>query len=84
MLHCIDRFCQLKHQAISAKKIEKFGATLNLGLYKNVDSNRILNAFNIVYDDRELRVSMIEYGRKLVDGKGLIRVSDIIARACEE
>lgn len=75
---------QLRHQAISVKKISELGATLDLGMYKNVNFERLLEQFNELFQSRELREQMVERGRALVDGKGLLRVSKIIAEATME
>ena len=89
----VDRMCagvpgivinQLRHQAVSSEKIADFGATMDLGLYKNVKSESLLEAFNTLFENKNLRKRMSERGRLLVDGNGLVRVSDIIAKACEE
>jgi spore coat polysaccharide biosynthesis predicted glycosyltransferase SpsG len=89
----VDRMCagvpgividQLRHQAVSSQKIADFGATMDLGMYKGVSSESLLEAFNTLLENKNLRKRMSERGRLLVDGKGLVRVSDIIAKACEE
>ena len=89
----VDRMCacvpgivinQLVHQALSSKKTADFGATMDLGLHKNVNSESLLDAFNTLLENKNLRDRMSERGRMLVDGKGLARVSNIIAKACEE
>ena len=84
----IERLCagvpgivinQLKHQAKMSKQISKFGATVDLGFYKNVNSDILLKEFNSLLEDKNLRKSMSVLGKKLVDGKGIKRISNIIA-----
>lgn len=74
---------QLRHQAAASKKTADFWATMDLGLYKDVNSESLLDAFNTLLENKNLRKRMSERGKMLVDGKGLMRVSNIIARACD-
>ena len=71
------------HQAASVREIAGFGATVDLGLFKDLGPRRLLEAFNKLIEDTGSRERMSKCGRLLVDGKGLIRVSDIIARECK-
>ena len=86
----IERMCagvpgivvsQLRHQAISVKKISELGATLDFGMHKNMNFRRLLEQFNELFQNRELRKQMVKNGRSLVDGNGLLRVSKIITEA---
>jgi len=83
----IERMCagvpgivvsQLRHQAVSVRKISELGATMDLGIYKDVNFERLLEIFNELFQNRALRKQMVEHGRSLVDGNGLMRVSKII------
>lgn len=85
----IERLCagvpgivinQLMHQAKISQKIAELGATVDLGFYKNVNSESILGAFNTLVENKDMRKHMSEYGRSLVDGKGIERVSNIIVK----
>ncbi len=88
----IERMCagvpgvvisQLLHQAVSAKKVSEFGATLDLGLYKNVNPESFLEAFDRLLENKDWRERMSKRGRLLIDGKGLSRLSEIISRGCK-
>lgn len=74
---------QERHQSASARKIASFGATVDLGIFRGLKTKRLLQAFNSLTEDNGMRERMSKCGRFLVDGKGLIRVSDIIVGACQ-
>jgi len=83
----IDRMCagvpgivitQLKNQEKSVRKIAESGATIDLGFFKRVTSDELLKTFDHFFDNRNLRISISKKGRKLVDGKGIGRVAEII------
>ncbi len=71
---------QLVHQAQLSRFIMEQGATLDLGLHNNITDERILEAFNDLIEDFALRESIMVNGNKLVDGKGLERVAQVIIR----
>ena len=83
----IERICsgvpglvinQNSHQAIYSKMIEEYGATVNLGYYKDVSADVILNSFNELFENRFARRRISDNGVKLIDGNGLQRISKII------
>jgi UDP-2,4-diacetamido-2,4,6-trideoxy-beta-L-altropyranose hydrolase len=74
---------QLLHQAVLSRKVSEMGASLDLGMYRDVSAKDIKGAFDMLLEDKALRERMTKRGRKYVDGKGLQRVSEIIAKACE-
>lgn len=71
------------HQATSVKEIANRGATVDLGIFKDLKPKRLLEAFNNLIENKCMRERMSKRGRLLVDGKGLIRVSNIIVGECQ-
>lgn len=45
--------------------------SIDLGFHKSVDSNKLINSFTKLRNDRHLRKKMFDNGRALVDGNGL-------------
>ena len=83
----IERMCsgvpgivisQLKHQEKSVRKITEYGATINLGSHKQVSDNEILKTFDSLIENSKRRARLVDRGRKLIDGQGIKRVSQII------
>jgi UDP-2,4-diacetamido-2,4,6-trideoxy-beta-L-altropyranose hydrolase len=69
---------QESHQDASVVEYEKFGATLNLGIYSELNEDTLLKSFDKLYENTALQDNMVNIGRKLLDGHGLQRVSNII------
>ena len=87
-----DRLCsgvpgivvnQLLHQTETSQKVMDYDATLDLGYYKYVSEQNLLNQFDNLMLNKSSRKKMSEKGKSLVDGKGLYRVSEIIVDACK-
>ena len=75
---------QMTHQSVLSKEASQYGATVNLGMHSDVCERDILKAVDAMIEDRNRRDLMRDRGRELVDGKGLLRVSDIIVAACKK
>ena len=72
---CISSF---KHEEPSAQKFMSKNFLINLGMQKNVDKNQIEKQLvKLLYDVKKRKI-MSAQGKKIVDGKGLIRVTKII------
>jgi spore coat polysaccharide biosynthesis predicted glycosyltransferase SpsG len=87
-----DRLClgvpgivvnQLLHQTETSQKVMDYGATLNLGYYKYVSEQNLLDQFDSLMLNKNYRKKMSERGKSIVDGKGVCRVSEIIVGACK-
>ena len=72
---CISSF---KHEEPNAKVFASKGFLINLGMQKNIKSNDIQNALITILNDKTKRKKMSIIGRKLIDGRGLLRVTKII------
>ena len=57
-----------------ADNLDKFGLTLNLGWYSEINSNDFLTRLRELIFNFERRKSMSENGRRIIDGKGAERV----------
>ncbi len=75
---------QEMHQAASVREFASFGAAMDLGLSNELKSKTLLRAFDDLLENKEMRERMSKLGRRLIDGKGLLRVSDLIVRECQE
>ena len=63
-----------KNQEQIAIELEKHGATLNLGWHNLIDSSTIADKLHSLTASQEKRSNMSSCGRKLVDGRGAMRV----------
>lgn len=72
---------QLRHQCVLSRKASEMGISIDVGFYSAVQSGHLLRAIDTLLKDGALRESMSRRGRKLVDGKGLERVSKIVTEA---
>jgi spore coat polysaccharide biosynthesis predicted glycosyltransferase SpsG len=69
---------QESHQDASVKIYEKLGATLNLGLYTELSEYELLKEFDELYENATLQKNMVKIGRKMLDGRGLERIANIV------
>ena len=72
---CISSF---KHEEPTAKKFMTKKVLINLGMQKTVTKNQIEKQLVRLLNDVKKRKRMSSQGKKIVDGKGLIRVTKII------
>lgn len=70
-------------QERTAKEFERLGAAISLGTYREVGVDTIRRALETMLCAPEARRRMGRAGRRIVDGRGLERVSKIIARFAE-
>ncbi len=54
------------------------GATISLTLNENLLESDVVNAINILLSDEKVRKNMSEIASNIVDGKGALRVSEIL------
>jgi len=66
---------QVIAQQEKTRPLEKLGAAIDLGLAKDFDPNKISRIWDMTQDQLE---SMGRNGKKLIDGKGIVRVADEI------
>jgi len=69
---------QYEHQAITAKKFEKEGATEFLGMGDKASGNEIMEAVAKLAYDHDARLRMSRRAQGVVDGDGLPRVADLV------
>jgi len=67
---------QVEHQQIKARFIEKSGAAINLGMGNKYDIEKLREALGTKKPKLE---SMSLKGKKLIDGRGVFRVTEAIA-----
>jgi spore coat polysaccharide biosynthesis predicted glycosyltransferase SpsG len=72
---CISSF---KHEEPSAKEFMKKKFLINLGMQENVNENQIKCELLKILKDIKKRKIMSTQGKKIVDGKGLERVTKIV------
>ena len=69
---------QYKHQLDNAEKLQNYGATQSLGLFKLVDFSNLVQKIKALIVDEDKRKKMSNKGRYLIDGLGSREVSSII------
>jgi spore coat polysaccharide biosynthesis protein SpsF len=70
--------CGEKFEEKTAKIIESMGYGINLGFGRNVSENKIYHTTKNMIINYRLRKKMNRNGRKLIDGKGLLRITEFI------
>ena len=70
----------VEHQTLYAKEFSRKGFSINLGLWKNLKTNNIQQTLNRILENVSERRNISSSGNKLVDGKGLLRTTNIITR----
>jgi len=70
--------CQYPHQLETAKRYERAGATICLGMGKSVNEDIIKMSVNNLIKNTELRKSLGDNGMLLIDGLGLERVFNLV------
>ena len=73
--------CTRERQARNADYFQSRGTLKNLGLGRDVSPAQIRDAVQGLASDRHRRAQMSEAGRLAVDGRGLDRVSEVVARS---
>jgi len=68
-----------ENQKSISESLDKKGALINLGWYRNVTENNIKEVVEGLIDNPQKMVSMSDKSRRLVDGKGVGRVIDTIS-----
>jgi spore coat polysaccharide biosynthesis predicted glycosyltransferase SpsG len=68
----------IEHQVPYARFFQTNGFGINLGLWNNVKNKDVKNTVNKILSDLALRKKMHSQGDKIIDGKGLFRVIQII------
>ena len=68
----------LRQEHLSRDLAERNG-TLNLGLYHSVSAGNINKALNALIENKDLRKRIRSNGLKIMDGRGLSRVAEIIS-----
>jgi spore coat polysaccharide biosynthesis predicted glycosyltransferase SpsG len=71
---------QVEHQEKYSQQIQKLGGCVHLGFHKDISDEDILNGFESLLNDFKRRRDVARLGRKLVDGRGLNRIADIVIR----
>lgn len=72
--------CGAKFENETASLMQKSGFAINLGYKRKWSKTKLISAVReLIYDDN-LRKKMNKNGRKLIDGKGAKRVSDLILK----
>jgi UDP-2,4-diacetamido-2,4,6-trideoxy-beta-L-altropyranose hydrolase len=70
--------CHDEFQLETASRFDDKKASINLGLFSNLDLDFMTKLIHDLSEDKVRRQTMGENGRELIDGKGLQRVSKII------
>jgi spore coat polysaccharide biosynthesis predicted glycosyltransferase SpsG len=69
-----------ENQAPIAEHLARRGITVNLGWSTEVTTEKIINLIESLIADPERRSEMSQLGRELVDGEGVNRIIDVLAR----
>jgi len=72
--------CEESFEVETADRMQTFGTCINLGYQKKVDEKQLTKNINKLLKDQSKRVEMSKTGRKLVDGRGPERVSELIKK----
>lgn len=72
---------QEEHQLQTAKIWEKLGVAMNLGLGTELTAEHIAKQLDSLLVKKKKLKNMSEKGREIVDGRGVLRVKDIIQNA---
>lgn len=70
--------CTEKFENETASVLQNAGFGVNLGYYKEVTENKIVNATKMLIENYKLRCNMNKSGQKIIDGNGTRRVSCLI------
>lgn len=76
--------CNEPFEIETATEMENKGFGINLGMGKNLSSDRFLKAIKILCENYKMRLQMSRNGRKIVDGKGVERIVNIIIKNFRE
>ena len=69
-----------KNQESSLKKLNTTNSIVYLGSYQNVTIKKISENINLLLKNKSRLKNMSKIGKKLVDGRGVQRVSQIIKK----
>ncbi len=69
---------QDKYQEMAAMEFQKRGFGEYLGFFSDVTKDMVSESFKELLNDYDRRKKMSDIGRKIVDGKGVYRVAEII------
>ena len=69
---------QDKYQELAAMEFQKRGFGKYLGFFSDVTKDMVSESFKELLNDYDRRKGMSDIGRRLVDGKGVYRVAEII------
>jgi spore coat polysaccharide biosynthesis predicted glycosyltransferase SpsG len=72
----------VEHQELTANAFQAKGTTIKLS--SSFSEKEFQNAIKKVMEDKELRIKMSLRGKKIVDGRGLERISKIISSLLKE
>ncbi len=75
--------CEELFEVETADRLKAFGTCLNLGYAKKYDGVGLAKTVREILLDEKKRERMGEFGRKLVDGRGAERASEIIRKQVE-
>jgi spore coat polysaccharide biosynthesis predicted glycosyltransferase SpsG len=70
--------CEETFEVETADRMQSFGTCISLGYQKKVDENQLNLSINKLLEDPSKRAEMSNIGRKLVDGRGSERASNLI------
>lgn len=74
----------VKHQILYAENFSAKGFSINLGLWKCLKSNIVHKTLVEILENKVKRRKISLLGDKLVDGKGLLRTTNVITRLLNE
>ncbi len=75
--------CQARNQLELADALDKYGTVVNLGDGRKVDEEKIKNTLEYLMRAPDVVRMMKERCRELVDGRGVVRVVDVIEKELE-
>lgn len=75
-----------ERNAVASSRIrERYGCTVDLGLFADLKKQKFLEEVTSLWESEERRCAMRERQLRLLDGKGLLRLGEIVAmKAMEE
>lgn len=73
--------CEVDHQVETADVLEEAGAAVNLGLGLDLPDDALAERVEALLADRKERDRLSRAGKKLIDGQGTQRVTEVLVRA---
>jgi spore coat polysaccharide biosynthesis predicted glycosyltransferase SpsG len=72
--------CQARHQLLTAKEMETRDLIMNMGMGDKTSTKTLSKKVSELLLRKDIRIKMSKLGPKVSDGKGAVRVAEIILK----